>query len=70
MIAMAKRKAAEIEVAITPPISFNESNWPRGFYTGGKGYKVELDDQVAHTGRQSLRSHFVGTQKAQANKVH
>ena len=47
-----------------------ESNWPRGFYTGGKGYKVELDEQEAHTGRQSLRSHFVGAEKAQAEKVH
>jgi hypothetical protein len=38
-----------------------ESNLPRGFYTGGQGYRVQLDRQVAHTGHQSLRSEFVGT---------
>jgi tetratricopeptide (TPR) repeat protein len=47
-----------------------ESSPPRGFYTGGKGYKVEVDEQVAHTGKQSLRSHFIGTHKAQAEKLH
>jgi hypothetical protein len=47
-----------------------ESNWPRGFYTGGKGYKVELDEQVAHTGRQSLHSHFEGKEKTRADKSH
>ena len=46
-----------------------ESNWPRGFYTGGRGYKVELDQEVAHTGRQSLRSHFLGKEKNQADRV-
>lgn len=32
-----------------------ESSSPRGFYTGGNGYAVELDSQVFHTGKQSLR---------------
>ncbi len=27
----------------------------RGFYTGGSGYRVTLDNAVAHSGRQSLR---------------
>jgi Tetratricopeptide repeat len=42
-----------------------ESNWPRGFYAGGKGYKVELDKELAHTGRQSLRSQLVGLKTGQ-----
>jgi len=32
-----------------------ESSTPRGFYTGGNGYAVELDSQVFHNGKQSLR---------------
>ena len=32
-----------------------ESSSPRGFYTGGSGYRVELDPHVFHEGRQSLR---------------
>jgi hypothetical protein len=36
-----------------------ESDTPRGFYTGGKGYIVDLDKDVAHTGKQSLRSAYV-----------
>ena len=32
-----------------------ESSSPRGFYTGGSGYRVELDSQVFHSGKQSLR---------------
>ena len=32
-----------------------ESSSPRGFYTGGNGYAVELDSQVFHNGKQSLR---------------
>ncbi len=32
-----------------------ESASPRGFFTGGNGYRVTLDDSVAHSGRQSLR---------------
>ncbi len=33
-----------------------ESPTPKGFYTGGDGYQVVLDNTVAHTGKQSLRS--------------
>lgn len=33
-----------------------ESETPHGFYTGGQGYKVAIDKEVAHTGKQSLRS--------------
>ena len=43
-----------------------ESSSPRGFYTGGKGYKVELDKEVAHTGKQSLRSRLVAGKSGQA----
>ena len=32
-----------------------ESSSPRGFYTGGAGYSVQLDSQVFHNGKQSLR---------------
>ena len=32
-----------------------ESATPRGFYTGGAGYKVQLDNEVFHSGKQSLR---------------
>jgi len=32
-----------------------ESPWPKGFYTGGNGYRVQLDSQVFHSGTQSLR---------------
>ena len=32
-----------------------ESSAPRGFYTGGNGYMVELDLKVFHKGKQSLR---------------
>jgi erythromycin esterase-like protein len=32
-----------------------ESSSPRGFYTGGNGYAVQLDSQVFHNGKQSLR---------------
>lgn len=32
-----------------------ESSSPKGFYTGGNGYTVQLDSQVFHTGKQSLR---------------
>jgi erythromycin esterase-like protein len=32
-----------------------ESASPRGFFTGGNGYRVTLDSSVAHSGRQSLR---------------
>ena len=32
-----------------------ESPSPRGFFTGGDGYQVQLDSQVFHSGKQSLR---------------
>jgi erythromycin esterase-like protein len=32
-----------------------ESPSPRGFFVGGPGYRVELDDRVVRTGSQSLR---------------
>lgn len=32
-----------------------ESPTPRGFYTGGNGYLVQLDTRVFHNGKQSLR---------------
>jgi hypothetical protein len=34
-----------------------ESEWPRGFFTGG-GYGVVLDREVFHSGRQSLRMRY------------
>ena len=37
-----------------------ESASPRGFYTGGNGYRVELDSSVVKAGTQSLRMRFVG----------
>jgi erythromycin esterase-like protein len=37
-----------------------ESPSPRGFYTGGNGYRVQLDSAVAHGGKQSLRMQFTG----------
>jgi beta-lactamase regulating signal transducer with metallopeptidase domain len=35
-----------------------ESEWPRGFNTGGNGYGVQLDHEVFHTGKQSLRMRY------------
>lgn len=32
-----------------------EGRSPRGFFTGGAGYRVELDGEVFHGGKQSLR---------------
>ena len=32
-----------------------ELSSPRGFFTGGDGYQVQLDSQVFHSGKQSLR---------------
>jgi len=32
-----------------------ESPSPKGFFTGGDGYQVQLDSQVFHSGKQSLR---------------
>jgi len=45
-----------------------ESNWPRGFYTGGRGYKVELDREQAHSGKQSLRCRLVGPRVGPASE--
>jgi erythromycin esterase-like protein len=41
-----------------------ESPSPRGFYTGGNGYRVQLDSSVVHGGKQSLRMQFTGTPPA------
>jgi erythromycin esterase-like protein len=38
-----------------------ESASPLGFFIGGQGYQVTQDEKVAHTGRKSLQSKFVGT---------
>jgi erythromycin esterase-like protein len=37
-----------------------ESSSPRGFFTGGQGYRVQLDTSVTHSGKQSLRMQHVG----------
>jgi len=37
-----------------------ESPSPRGFYTGGAGYRVTIDTSVARSGKQSLRMEYVG----------
>jgi erythromycin esterase-like protein len=41
-------------------------SWPvRGFYTGGAGYRVQLDAAVVHSGKQSLRmSHAADPENA------
>jgi hypothetical protein len=39
-----------------------ESPSPRGFYTGGNGYQVQLDSEVFHSGKQSLRIRHVATE--------
>jgi TonB family protein len=36
-----------------------ESSTPKGFYTGGHGYQVRLDNQVFHSGKQSLRMTYL-----------
>lgn len=36
-----------------------ESASPKGFYTGGKGYSVQLDSQTFHSGKQSLQMKFL-----------
>jgi erythromycin esterase-like protein len=43
-----------------------ESSSPRGFYTGGNGYRVQLDSSVVHGGKQSLRMQFTGPATANA----
>lgn len=37
-----------------------ESETPRGFYTGGRGYEVELDSKAAYSGKQCLAMRFQG----------
>ena len=46
-----------------------ESAAPRGFFTGGKGYEVKIDNMVAHTGKQSLRSKLTVTEPSPARKL-
>jgi erythromycin esterase-like protein len=36
-----------------------ESSSPIGFYTGGQGYQVQLDANVRHSGKQSLRMQHI-----------
>jgi Erythromycin esterase len=45
--------------ADTPDLSF-ESPFAKGFYIGGDGYSVRLDQTVAHSGTQSLRMQYTG----------
>ena len=35
-----------------------ESTTPKGFYTGGNGYQVQLDNEIFHSGKQSLRMRY------------
>jgi hypothetical protein len=37
-----------------------ESSTVKGFYTGGRGYKVGIDTMTAWTGNQSLKMQFIG----------
>jgi len=37
-----------------------ESPSPKGFGTGGNGYLVQLDNQIFHSGKQSLRMKYAG----------
>jgi erythromycin esterase-like protein len=43
-----------------------ESASPRGFFTGGAGYRVTLDSSEARSGKQSLRMQYVGPASANA----
>jgi erythromycin esterase-like protein len=38
-----------------------ESPAPKGFFTGGEGYRVQLDTSVMHSGTQSLRMQHIAT---------
>jgi erythromycin esterase-like protein len=40
-----------------------------GFYTGGNGYQVQPDNEVFHSGKQSLRMKYVGAPKEPENTV-
>lgn len=44
-----------------------ESAAPRGFYTGGAGYRVAIDTSVAQSGKQSLRMQYVAPSTASAS---
>lgn len=46
-----------------------ESPTPKGLYTGGKGYQVQLDNQIFHSGKQSLRMKYLGTQAGTTEPV-
>ena len=44
-----------------PQFDFDfESTTAKGFYTGGAGYKVGIDNTTSYTGHQSLKMLFVG----------
>jgi hypothetical protein len=44
-----------------PQFDFDsESATAKGFYTGGTGYKVGIDNKTSYTGQQSLKMLFVG----------
>lgn len=38
-----------------------ESTTPRGFFTGGAGFAIQLDPNEARTGKQSIRSRYLNT---------
>jgi hypothetical protein len=42
-----------------------ESPTPKGFYTGGNGYKVGIDNAAAYTGHQSLKMQSTATTPSQ-----
>jgi hypothetical protein len=41
-----------------------ESETPRGFFTGGEGYRVQVDTSARRSGRQSLRMQYVAPANA------
>ncbi len=41
-----------------------ETPRPKGFYLGGSGYQVQVDDYVYHGGKHSLRMRYVGAPPA------
>jgi erythromycin esterase-like protein len=46
---------------VTDGLDFDfEGATPKGFYTGGNGYRVELDKEVFQSGKQSLRMKYMG----------
>ncbi len=46
-----------------------ESGAPKGFFTGGDGYQVTIDDAVAHAGKRSLRMKFGGVAGSSAGEA-